>query len=111
MILNQHTLPRLCLTMMVKNESHIITRCLDSIVNTIDYWVICDTGSTDGTQSIIKDYFSKKGVPGELHEHQWENYGYNRTLTLAAAKNKADYLLLADADYIFHIHNPALKSL
>ncbi len=97
--------PRLCLTMMVKNEAHIITRCLDSIVDMIDYWVICDTGSTDGTQDVIRGYFEKKKIPGELHQHEWKNYGYNRSLTLRTARNKADYLLLADADYIFHIQD------
>ena len=40
--------------MIVKNESKIIKRCLDSVKDHIDYWVIVDTGSTDGTQDIIK---------------------------------------------------------
>lgn len=30
------------LVMIVKNESKIITRCLDSVKDYIDYWVICD---------------------------------------------------------------------
>ena len=95
--------------MMVKNESHIIKRCLDSVVDIIDYWVICDTGSTDGTQEIIKIILKKK-IPGELFEHTWENYGHNRNLTLECAKDKADYLLLADADYIFHIKDYNFKN-
>lgn len=102
--------PRLCLTMMVKNESHIIERCLESVVDIIDYWVICDTGSTDGTQEIIQRYFDKANIQGELHQHEWKDYGHNRTLTLQCAKGKADYLLLADADYIFHIHNTEFKA-
>ena len=102
-------LPRLCLTMMVKNEVHIIERCLDSIASLVDYWVICDTGSTDGTQKIIESYFERANIPGELHQHEWKNYGHNRTLTLESAQGKADYLLLADADYIFHVHNTDFK--
>lgn len=102
-------LPRLCLTMMVKNEVHIIERCLDSIASQVDYWVICDTGSTDGTQKIIESYFERANIPGELHQHEWKDYGYNRTLTLQSAQGKADYLLLADADYIFHINNADFK--
>ena len=43
----------LCLCMIVKNEAKIITKCLDSISNYIDYWVISDTGSTDGTQEPV----------------------------------------------------------
>ena len=41
--------PKLCLNMIVKNENHVIKRCLDSILLVIDYWVIVDTGSTDGS--------------------------------------------------------------
>jgi glycosyltransferase involved in cell wall biosynthesis len=95
----------ICLTMMVKNEAHIICRCLESVADHIDYWLVCDTGSTDGTQEIVKDFFQQKGIPGELHQHQWINYGENRSLTLQVAKKKADYLLLADADYVFHFQS------
>ena len=42
------------LCMIVKNESHIIHECLESVYKHIDYWVISDTGSTDNTQKIIK---------------------------------------------------------
>jgi len=45
--------PTVCLNMIVKNESEVITRCLKSVLPLIDYWVISDTGSTDGTQKII----------------------------------------------------------
>lgn len=49
-----------CLSMIVKNETHIIHECLDSIYKHIDYWVIVDTGSTDGTQELIKSFLKKK---------------------------------------------------
>ena len=48
--------------MIVKNEAHCIIRCLESIKPYINYWVICDTGSTDGTQNVIKEYLK------EIHE-------------------------------------------
>tara|TARA_A100001015_G_scaffold232880_1_gene263829 strand:- start:1191 stop:2366 length:1176 start_codon:yes stop_codon:yes gene_type:complete len=88
----------ICLCMIVKNESNIIRNCLDSVLNTIDYWVICDTGSTDGTQDIIKEYFKEKGVKGELHEHKWENFGKNRSLAFYEARGKCDYVYVIDAD-------------
>ena len=47
---------KICLNMIVKNESKVIKRCLDSIMPLIDYWIIVDTGSDDGTQQIIKNY-------------------------------------------------------
>ena len=51
-------MPKLCLSMIVKNETHIIKECLDSIYKYVDYWVIVDTGSTDGTQELIKNFFA-----------------------------------------------------
>lgn len=90
----------ICLNMIVKNENPVIRRCLEALKDHIDYWVIVDTGSTDGTQEIIKECM--KGLPGELHEHPWKDFAYNRNIALKLAEGKSDYLLLADADEIFH---------
>ena len=90
--------PTVTLCMIVKSESHIILECLNSVYKYIDYWVICDTGSTDGTQDIIKNFFAEKGIPGELHSHEWKNFGHNRTLAFQAAEGKADYAWVIDAD-------------
>jgi len=51
---------KLCLCMIIKNESKIIKKCLNSIADYLDYWIISDTGSTDGTQDIIKSFFNLK---------------------------------------------------
>ncbi len=85
-----------CLNMIVKDESHVIERCLRSVRDLIDYWVIADTGSTDGTQKIIADVL--KGIPGELHEHPWENFEVNRNRVLDLSLGKSDYILFIDAD-------------
>lgn len=87
-----------CLSMIVKNETHIIHECLDSIHPHIDYWVIVDTGSTDGTQDLIRKYFAEKGIPGELHERPWVNFGHNRSEALALCDGKGDYAWMIDAD-------------
>jgi glycosyltransferase involved in cell wall biosynthesis len=84
--------------MIVKNESHIILECLNSVYKFIDYWVICDTGSTDNTKEIITNFFKEKGIPGEIHDHEWKNFGHNRTLAFRAAEGKADYAWVIDAD-------------
>lgn len=84
--------------MIVKNESKVIKRCLDSIKPIIDYWVIVDTGSVDGTQKIIKKEL--KDIPGELYERPWKNFGENRTEAFSLAKGKGDYILFMDADDI-----------
>lgn len=85
-----------CLNMIVKDENSIIETCLASVKNVIDYWVIVDTGSTDGTQETIKKFL--KDVPGELHERKWVNFAHNRNEALDLARGKADYLLFVDAD-------------
>ncbi len=86
----------ICLNMIVKDESHVITRCLESVKNHIDYWVIVDTGSTDGTQKIIKEFL--KDIPGELYERPWVDFGHNRDEALSLAFDKGDYILFMDAD-------------
>jgi GR25 family glycosyltransferase involved in LPS biosynthesis len=88
----------LCLNMIVKNESHIIKETLECVSKYIDYWVICDTGSTDGTQDLIKGFFEDKGIPGELLQHEWRDFGYNRSLAFKHAYNKTDYVWVIDAD-------------
>jgi len=92
--------PLLCLNMIVKDEAPIIGQTLEKLVQNapIDYWVICDTGSTDGTQDIIRNFFNEKGIQGELHEDEWINFGYNRTKALEYAFNKSNFLLVFDAD-------------
>jgi len=86
------------LCMIVKNEIDVLENCFNSVSDHIDYWVIADTGSVDGTQGYIKEYFAKKGIPGELHEHEWEDFGTNRSKAMAIAEQKADYILVIDAD-------------
>ncbi len=92
--------PLLCLNMIVKNEADIIENTLMNIVSKlpIDYWVICDTGSTDGTQEIIKSFFNFIGVKGELYEDKWVDFAHNRTKALQYAFNKSKYLMTFDAD-------------
>lgn len=46
---------RVCLSMIVRDEAHVIGRCLQAMKPPIDTWVIVvDTGSTDGTQALIR---------------------------------------------------------
>lgn len=90
----------ICLNMIVKNEAHIIAETLRNICANIPitYWVISDTGSTDGTQAVITETFAALGIPGELHERPWVNFGHNRNEALQLCKGKADFVLFFDAD-------------
>jgi hypothetical protein len=88
----------LTLSMIVKNEESNIERCIDSVAPYIDYYVICDTGSTDKTKEIIKNYFDAKGIPGEIHDHVWEDFGTNRSKALKLCHGKTKWALMIDAD-------------
>lgn len=89
-----------CLTMIVKDESPIVLEALNSVYKFINYWVIVDTGSTDDTKEKITNFFKEKGIPGELHERPWVNFGFNRTESLDLANGKCDYMVVMDADDI-----------
>ncbi|MFZ1427703.1 MAG: glycosyltransferase [Geminicoccaceae bacterium] len=86
----------ICLNMIVKNEARVIRRCLDSVRPIIDRWIIVDTGSTDGTQDIIREHM--RDLPGELHERTWRDFAHNRSEALDLARGQCDYTLIIDAD-------------
>jgi hypothetical protein len=88
--------PTIGLCMIVKNEAPVIRRCLDSVLPAISHWVIVDTGSTDGTQDIIRAHLSN--VPGVLYEREWQDFAHNRSESLALARAHTDYSLVIDAD-------------
>ncbi|MCM2413472.1 glycosyltransferase [Streptomyces sp. RKAG290] len=90
--------------MIVKNEARVIERCLASVRGLVDTWVISDTGSTDGTQRLIRAALD--GIPGELHDDPWVHFGHNRTLNIRRAHARADYLLLLDADLVLRQDAP-----
>jgi glycosyltransferase involved in cell wall biosynthesis len=39
--------------MIAKNEAHVLRRCLDSVLPLLDYILLVDTGSEDGTQRLV----------------------------------------------------------
>ena len=90
--------PTICFATMCKNEEHCIQNTLESVYKYIDYWVVCDTGSTDRTCEIVKNFFEEKGIPGELHVDEWVGFDVNKTLMMSRAKDKTDYVMHLDAD-------------
>ena len=82
--------------MIVKNEAPVIRRCLASVRPVIDTWVVVDTGSSDGTQEIVRA--ALRDLPGELVERPWVDFAHNRSDALASARGRADYSLIIDAD-------------
>lgn len=107
---NPNPIPTLCLNMIVKNESKIITRCLEAVLPIIDTYCICDTGSTDNTEQVIHDFFKAHDISGTVFKEPFQNFGYNRTVALEKAKGMATYALLVDADMILKISPDFKKS-
>ena len=98
--------------MIVKNEAANLERCLRSVVDHISCWVIGDTGSTDGTQQLIEQFFADRGIPGEFHDFTFENFAQARNEALERARASAlpfDYILLTDADMELTGQNPAFS--
>ena len=89
---------RICLSMIVKNEAPVIERCLRSVKPYIHCWAISDTGSTDGTQDIVRQVMAD--MPGELIERPWVDFATNRNEALELAKRHGDYALIIDADEV-----------
>jgi len=91
----------ICLNMIVKNEAPVIRRCLNSVRPLIDHWVVVDTGSTDGTQEIVRECL--RDLPGELYERPWKDFAHNRSEALALARGRCDYVFFIDADEMLEI--------
>lgn len=93
--------PQLCLSMIVRNEAKVIRRCLESVRPAIGAWAIVDTGSTDGTQDIIRECMAD--LPGQLIEREWVDFATNRNQALDLARSYGEYALIIDADEILEI--------
>jgi len=74
---------KLVLVMIVRNEARGIERTLQSVRDHIDGWLILDTGSTDGTQTLARK--SLAGIEGRLVEEPFVDFSTtrNRALDLA----------------------------
>ena len=94
--------PKICLNMIVKNESQVILRLLESVYPLIDGYCICDTGSTDNTVKLITEFFIQKKIPGKIIREPFRDFGYNRSFALEACESipEMDYILLMDADMV-----------
>jgi len=94
--------PSICLCATVWNDAELIEPLASSLDGLIDSWVICDTGSTDGTPERVTEAFA--GIPGRLYRDEWRDDGTNRTLMLERARGNADYLLLLEPDQSLLVH-------
>jgi glycosyltransferase involved in cell wall biosynthesis len=86
--------------MMVKNEKKRLNVSLESVKDFADSLVIYDTGSTDETIQICKDFSSKYNIPLRLKEGEFINFSTSRNVSLDFADSfeDIDYILLMDTN-------------
>lgn len=89
---------RLSLSQIVKNEAHVIERMLNSVKSIIDCGVFVDTGSTDGTQDVIKKWGETNNIPMFVYERPFDNFENSRNYAMQMVKDKSEYAFWLDAD-------------
>ncbi len=86
-------MPTLSVMMIVKNEAHCLSECLESVRTIADELVVADTGSTDETPQIAQNFGA------QVFSIPWQNdfaQARNQAMSLATG----DWLLQMDADEI-----------
>ena len=69
---------KLALNFICKDESPVIENMLESAKGIVDLIVVNDTGSTDGTQQIIKNFGEKYGIPTYVFERPFDDFENSR---------------------------------
>lgn len=104
---------KICLCAIFRNENKNVNRCLNAAKPVIDFVSICDTGSTDNTRELIKQWGIDNNIPTKIHSEEFINFGQARSLSLQLAKQSfpdTEYFLLIDADHILQFSNKWNKS-
>ena len=80
-------MPKLILNTIVKNESHCILTMLKSAIQISDAIVIADTGSTDGTQEMIKKFGEENNIPTYVFERPFDDFEKSRNFGMEKARD------------------------
>ena len=80
-------MPKLILNTIVKNESHCILKMLESAAQISDAIVIADTGSTDGTQDLIRKFGEEKGIPTFVFDRPFDDFEKSRNFGMQKARD------------------------
>ena len=97
----QPAAPRLSVCLIVKNEERFIGQCLASVREVASQIVVVDTGSTDQTVAIARQFGA------EIHTFAWaDDFGAARNVALQQATG--DWVLSLDADEELPVESHAL---
>lgn len=83
--------PTLAVALIVKNEAKNLDACLKTVADWVDEIVILDSGSTDETEQVARQYTEKFYV-----NKDWPGFGPQRQL--AQEYVESDFILWLDAD-------------
>lgn len=81
---------------IAKNEEKNIARSLDSLKDSVDEFILVDTGSTDKTVNIFESY------DGKVFFMPWNN-DFSAPRNMALSKATGDWIILLDADEYFSV--------
>lgn len=98
--------PSLCWNAIVKNEAGRILRAAASVAPYIKSYSILDTGSTDNTTDLIRQFFDARGIKGHIHFSTFKNFSQARNEAFVHARDDngqdgaewCQFALLMDAD-------------
>jgi len=91
--------PGIAAVLMVKNEEKNIEKSLKSVLNKVDAIIIYDTGSTDNTINIVKNFSEINKINLYLRSGEFIDFSTSRNNCLDFADTvNVDYLLLLDAN-------------
>tara|TARA_Y100000389_G_scaffold55576_1_gene51427 strand:- start:32962 stop:35007 length:2046 start_codon:yes stop_codon:yes gene_type:complete len=102
---------KIVMVAMFKNEAPVLRKMLDSVLGYIDYYVIQDNGSTDGSPDIVKDWAKENNIPGVLYEVKegWKGFGWNRDHLIRYCQNEVDHgcdwILKMDCDETLEVYD------
>lgn len=86
------------LNLIMKNEQVVLPRLLNSVWPILDGYCIVDTGSSDSSKEIVREFFDGKNIPGEIFDYPFTNFSDVRNFAISKIKGKADFGFLIDAD-------------
>lgn len=104
---------KIILTQIMKNEAHVALRMLDSVRTLIDGICIVDTGSTDNSIEIVKNWANDNNIECYISIRPFDNFENSRNESLKKAReiflNKNDgatyYGIWIDFDEIMNIES------
>jgi len=88
----------ICYAMIVKNAGPLFEKVLTENLPIIDRWCILDTGSTDGTQDVIRRVLANK--KGRLYEEPFINFRDSRNRCLELAGKSCRFVCMLDDTYV-----------